>query len=82
MVVSQQAMQALANSNPSTLNGKSNDQPDEGNLRAKGQSRIEKTLQVPEVQELVACLSDATERAGFEPAVQALPVRRFSKPLP
>ncbi len=45
----------------------------EGNLRATGQSKIEKTLQIPEVQELVASLSNITERAGFEPAVgQAL----------
>ncbi len=40
-------------------------------LRAMGQSRIEKMLQVPEVQGLVGCLSDITERAGFEPAVEA-----------
>ena len=40
-----------------------------GNLRAIGQSKIEKTLQVTEVRELGACLSDLTERAGFEPAV-------------
>jgi hypothetical protein len=43
----------------------------EGNLRAKGQSKIEKTLQVPQVQELVACLSGITERGGFEPPVRA-----------
>ena len=45
--------------------------PFEGNLRANGQYKIEKTLQVPEVQELVTTLSNITERAGFEPAVQA-----------
>lgn len=37
----------------------------EGNLRATGQSRIEKALQVPEVSELVECFSCETERAGF-----------------
>ena len=40
--------------------------PFEGNLRAKGQSKIEKTLQVPEVQELVACPSDITERTRLD----------------
>ena len=40
-------------------------------LNAKGQSKIEKTLQVPEVKELVTSLSNITERAGFEPAVEA-----------
>jgi hypothetical protein len=45
------------------------DSPFEGNLRAMRGSRIEKTLQVPEVQGLVECLSNITERAGFEPAV-------------
>ena len=44
----------------------------EGNLRATGQSTIEKTPQAPEVRELVDALCGATERAGFEPAV---PVR-------
>ena len=34
------------------------------------QSKIEKALRVPEVKELVECLSQQTERAGFEPAVQ------------
>jgi hypothetical protein len=37
---------------------------------AKGQSKIEKTLQVSEVQELITSLSSITERAGFEPAVR------------
>ena len=47
--------------------------PNEGNLRATGEYKTEKTLQVPEVQELVTSLSNITERAGFEPAVgQAL----------
>ena len=34
------------------------------------QSRIEKTTQAPEIQELVEALTGPTERAGFEPAVQ------------
>jgi len=34
-------------------------------LRAKGQSKTEKTLQVSEVKELVTTLSNITERAGF-----------------
>jgi hypothetical protein len=38
-----------------------------GNLRAIGQSTIEETLQVPEFQELVASLSNITERGGFDP---------------
>jgi hypothetical protein len=42
----------------------------EGTARANGESTNEKTPQSHELQELVACLSDATERAGFEPAVQ------------
>ena len=67
---SQQAMVALANS--SVVDGRFGSQYStfEGNLRAMGQSKIEKTLQVPQVQELVNTLSTITERAGFEPAVQ------------
>ena len=49
--------------------------------KAKDQSKIEETLQVPQVQELVECLSDVTERAGFEPAVLQR-AHRFSKPAP
>ena len=42
-------------------------------LRAMSQSKIERTLQVPEVRDLVTSPSNITERAGFEPAVgQAL----------
>jgi len=40
-------------------------------LRAKGQSKIEKTLQLPQAKELVTTMSNITERAGFEPAVPA-----------
>ena len=66
---SQKAMIALANTSlvEGYFGGKYS--PFEGNLRAIGQSKIEKTLQVPEVQELVGTLSTITERAGFEPAV-------------
>ncbi len=39
----------------------------EGNLRATGQSTIEKTPQAPGVKELVDALCGATERVGFEP---------------
>jgi CRISPR/Cas system-associated endoribonuclease Cas2 len=62
-------MIALAKSDNATTFQQQQNSTFEGNLRANGQSKIEKTLQVPEVQELVACLSDVTERAGFEPAV-------------
>ena len=48
-------------------------------LRATGQSKIEKTLQVPQVKELVTTMSQITERAGFEPAVP-FQAHRFSKP--
>ncbi len=34
------------------------------------QLKNEKTLQVPEVKELMTSLSNITERAGFEPAVR------------
>ena len=43
-----------------------------GNLRATGQSRINKNLQSPELQELIDVIlagQNKTERAGFEPAV-------------
>ena len=54
-------------------------------LRTVGQSKIVKNTQVPELQELIDVISadrKITERARFELAVQALLVRRFSKPLP
>jgi site-specific recombinase XerD len=76
---SRNAMQALAeNTQHQTVNDNQNS-PFEGNLRAIGQSKIEKTLQVPEVQELVKALSDITERGGFEPPVPQ-GAHRFSKP--
>jgi len=74
---SQQTMMALAKS----ASGRSSDSEEvpalEGNLRATGQSKIEKTLQVPEVQGLVTSLANVTERAGFEPAVGINPTRPF-----
>ena len=36
---------------------------------ANSRSKTEKTLQVSEVKEVITCLFDITERAGFEPAV-------------
>jgi hypothetical protein len=79
---SQQTMMAL----PESASGRSGDGENhpafEGNLRATGQSRIEKTLHVPEVRALAATLSDITERPGFEPGVEVYPLQRFSKPSP
>jgi len=74
---SQNAMLALEKTDEIVISNSDEYSPFEGNLRAKGQSKIEKTLQVPEVQELVACLSDVTERAGFEPAVGTSPTQPF-----
>jgi integrase len=67
---SQQAMVALANSYVVGGHFGSQYSPFEGNLRAMGQSKIEKTLQVPEVQEAITLLSRITERPGFEPGVR------------
>ena len=70
---SQNTMQALAAGGENMLSRNNEKYPNEGNLRATGEYKTEKTLQVPEVQELVTSLSNITERAGFEPAVgQAL----------
>ena len=44
--------------------------PSEGNLRAMGEYKIVKALQVPEIKELMECLINTTEKAGFEPAVR------------
>jgi len=60
-----QTMKALADSGTQDV-GK---ELSEGNLRATGQSTIEKTPQAPEIQELVDALCGATERVGFEPTV-------------
>jgi hypothetical protein len=65
---SQKAMIALANQSIIRGNFEAQYSPFEGNLRANGQYKIEKTLQVPEVKQLVTTLSNITERAGFEPA--------------
>ncbi len=70
---SQQAMQALAGAAELNARTPTEDSPSEGNLRAAGQSKIEKLSQVPEFQELGDCLAEVTERAGFEPARQGLP---------
>ena len=67
---SQKAMMALAKSDYSVPSKEQEDSTLKGNLRAIGQSKIEKTLQVPEVKELITSLSNITERAGFEPAVR------------
>src|SRR5665811_301751 len=76
---SQRAMAELAKSTSFIQNSETKNAPFEGTLRAQGESKIEKTLQVHGVQELVAPLSNITERAGFEPAV-LLRVHWFSKP--
>ena len=74
---SRQAMLALAEASRNDEDDQSAGDAEEDNFQfegisgARGQSRIEKTLQVPEVQELVVSLSNVTERAGFEPAVRA-----------
>jgi len=74
---SQRAMAELAKSTSFIQNSETKNAPFEGTLRAQGESKIEKTLQVPEVQELVASLSNITERAGFEPAVRTSPTQPF-----
>ena len=67
---SQEAMRALAGVVTEAHAQGSSHSPAEGNLRAMGESTIEKTPQDPAIQELVACLSEGTERGGFEPPVQ------------
>ena len=66
---SQNTMQALAARGENILSGDKKEYPNEGNMRATGEYKIEKTLQKAEVKELAASLSNITERAGFEPAV-------------
>jgi len=63
---SQNAMAELAKSD--SFEGE--EIPSEGNLRATGESKIVKALQVPEIKELMECLINTTEKAGFEPAVR------------
>ena len=67
---SRQAMMALAQVGDEAESNQGNTLPPEATLRATGQSTIEKTSEVPEVQELVGCLNELAERAGFEPARQ------------
>ena len=82
---SQYAMVALANF--SVVDGHFGSQYStfEGNLRAMGQSKIDKTLQVPEAKELTTSLSNITERPGFEPGVRFYPydglANRYLQPL-
>lgn len=78
---SQQAMRALAGVPAGTTPAQTISSPSEDSLRTVAQSTKEKTPQAPELQELVACLSDRTERGGFEPPI---PLRGhwFSKPAP
>jgi len=64
---SRKAMLALAAESRNDGDGAGDGSPFEGNLRATGQSTIEKTPQVPEAQALMACLSELAERPGFEP---------------
>ena len=54
----------------------------EGTLRAHEGSKIETPPEILWEQELLEVLGSKAERAGFEPAVRVIPVRRFSKPLP
>jgi len=51
-------------------------------LRTLGESKIEKRSEPLSEQEFLSVLDFQAERAGFEPAVRVIPVRRFSKPLP
>ena len=47
-------------------------EPNKGNLRATGESKISNNPQVPELQELMDVIladKEKTERAGFEPPV-------------
>ncbi len=74
---SQEAMRALAGAAAPVAVDAQQDSPPKGNLRATGESRIEKTPQTPELQELVACVSDRTERGGFEPPVQTSRTQPF-----
>ncbi len=65
---SQNAMMELARSH-----GDEEIDPNKGNLRATGESKIGNNLQVPELHELMDVLlagTEKSERAGFEPAVR------------
>jgi len=67
---SQQAMHALANATPKPNAGIEVKSRNEGVLKAKQQSKIEKLMQVHEFQEFVDVLYEKTERGGFEPPVR------------
>ena len=69
---SHQTMMALAKSDGTMASDGAEPPTLEGDLSPMRQSKIEKTLPVPEVRELVASLSDVTERAGFEPALPVI----------
>ncbi len=56
--------------------------PVEGTLRAQGGSKIETPPEILWEKELLEVLGKKAERAGFEPAVGLVALRRFSKPLP
>lgn len=75
---SQQAMRELAGTALRPTGTGSVPSPPEGNLRANGESKIEKLLQVPEFQELTECLSDVTERGGFS-AAHLAPLSRVAQ---
>jgi site-specific recombinase XerD len=60
-------MQALAMASETDQGSASPGGSFEGNLRAMGQSTIEKMTQAPEITGLVEALSNVTERVGFEP---------------
>jgi len=64
-----EAMSALANAGHSVGQTTEKAPAPEGNLRATGQSTIDKRPQAPEVRELVETLCGSTERVGFEPTV-------------
>lgn len=57
------------------------DSPCRGSLRAKGQSKIEKLLEVEEFQAFTDTLLELTEREGFEPPLR-LPADRISNAAP
>jgi len=73
---SQQTMMDLARS--TSLSEENS--PIEGNLRAAAESKTVEIAQVPEMQELIDCISQTskkTERTGFEPAVETSPTQPF-----
>ena len=72
---SQQTMMALAGAGESTEESQNPDSNLEGNSRATGGSRIEKSPQPPEAKQLVTCLNGMAEREGYSTA-------RFRNSLP